>query len=97
VRILAKEPFFEMDNETEFALKKLYVTCNEIELGNVGFKYYDLEEYGDVNFKIIERKKFWEAAVYFRKDGKRYLDIYRIDDKGLYYVKSETKQLKKRE
>jgi len=94
---MAKEPYFQMDDETEYALKKLYVTCKEIELGNVGFKYYDTEEYGEVNFKIIERSKYWEAAVYFRKEGKRYLDLYKIDDKGLYYQKSEIKQLKKKQ
>lgn len=90
---MPKGPFFEMDSETESAFIKLLAACKEIDLGNVGFKYYDTEEYGDVNFRIVEHQEFWEATVNFRKGGSRYLDFYKIDEKGLHYEKSDVKKL----
>ena len=91
---MPKGPFFEMDSETESAFARLLAVCKEIDLGNVGFKYYDTEEYGDVYFRIVEYPKFWEASVNFRKDGSRYLDFYKIDENGLHYEKTDIKKLK---
>jgi hypothetical protein len=94
--MMLKGPFYKMDDETENALLKLVVACKEIDLGNAGFKYYGLKEYGDVYFRIDEEPKFWEATVNFRKGGNRYYDYYTIDENGLHYDKSEIKKLKKR-
>lgn len=81
-------PYYSLDADTQKIVMGLLEKCKELNLGNVSFQYYYSSENKDeMKFFLSEYKSYWELVV--RNEGKKVIDIYRINDKEIVYQYSE--------
>lgn len=82
------KPFLKLDELTTKRIRGLIEKCDELNLGNVNFQYYETAKSGEVHFYMDKYTKHWELNVNQRRERER--DIYKIIEGTLIFDYSES-------
>lgn len=81
------KPYYELDDLTTRRILGLIAKCEESELGNVSFDYYESPKQEAVTFRMAHYRGYWELVVCSNYEGNR--DVYCISEGNIKYDYSE--------